>query len=446
MKPFMRQDSAEFCAACHKVHLDVPVNNYRWFRGFNDYDNWQASGVSGQGARSFYYPAKTSTCVDCHMAPVTSDDPGHHADGTVHSHRFAAANTARAVRQSRRRAAEDGRGLPEVRLHHGRHLRGLAGGSEKTERTPMIRRAAAGDNTPQAIDEHRRVGEEADQAGPVVIRDVGQVAAPIDKAQPRSSPGSTARVDVVVRTRKIGHFFPGGTVDAFDIWLELQGKRRRRHASSSGAAQVERRWQGRRSKRARTSTARYQLDGTAIRSTSATRGRRAACCTSRLIPPGAADIVHYRVQDSEGRAGADHVHGQAELPQVRALLHAVRLRRRAEAGSGSVAASPRITTASSTRSTPANIPKNVSGEIKDEIPELPITVLAQATASMPIGDGKTPTVWTPVVAEGRSRALERLGHRAAAAGRSERRRVRLHARSPKPSPDTPTAGSTWRAR
>jgi hypothetical protein len=26
---------------------------------------------------------------------------------------------------------------------------------------------------------------------------------------------------VVVRTRKIGHFFPGGTVDAFDIWLEL---------------------------------------------------------------------------------------------------------------------------------------------------------------------------------------------------------------------------------
>ncbi|HEX7137137.1 MAG TPA: multiheme c-type cytochrome, partial [Vicinamibacterales bacterium] len=51
MKPFLRQDSAEFCAACHKVHLDKPVNDYRWFRGFNDYDAWQASGVSGQGAR-----------------------------------------------------------------------------------------------------------------------------------------------------------------------------------------------------------------------------------------------------------------------------------------------------------------------------------------------------------------------------------------------------------
>ena len=65
--------SSEFCSTCHKVHLDVPVNKYRWFRGFNDYDNWQASGVSGQGARSFYYPEKSSTCVDCHMPTVATN-------------------------------------------------------------------------------------------------------------------------------------------------------------------------------------------------------------------------------------------------------------------------------------------------------------------------------------------------------------------------------------
>ena len=35
-------DTAEFCSTCHKVHLDGPVNDYRWLRGFNDYDNWQA--------------------------------------------------------------------------------------------------------------------------------------------------------------------------------------------------------------------------------------------------------------------------------------------------------------------------------------------------------------------------------------------------------------------
>ena len=56
LKPFMKTQTAEFCFSCHKVHLDVPVNHYRWIRGFNEYDNWQASAVSGQGARSFYYP------------------------------------------------------------------------------------------------------------------------------------------------------------------------------------------------------------------------------------------------------------------------------------------------------------------------------------------------------------------------------------------------------
>ncbi|MGA9710892.1 MAG: multiheme c-type cytochrome, partial [Candidatus Sulfotelmatobacter sp.] len=63
LKPFMRTQTAEFCSTCHKVHLDVPVNHYRWVRGFNEYDNWQASGVSGQGARSFYYPPKPQQCA-----------------------------------------------------------------------------------------------------------------------------------------------------------------------------------------------------------------------------------------------------------------------------------------------------------------------------------------------------------------------------------------------
>src|SRR6185436_14602051 len=93
LKPFHREQTPEFCSSCHKVHLDVPVNSYRWFRGFNDYDNWQASGVSGEGARSFYYPEKPQRCADCHMPRVKSNDPAA-KDGLVRSHRFAAANTA----------------------------------------------------------------------------------------------------------------------------------------------------------------------------------------------------------------------------------------------------------------------------------------------------------------------------------------------------------------
>src|SRR3954467_4548823 len=93
LKPFMRDQTAEFCSSCHKVHLDVPVNNYRWFRGFNDYDNWQASGVSGPGAGCFSSPAKPQKCADCHMPLVDSRDPAA-KQGKVRSHRFPAANTA----------------------------------------------------------------------------------------------------------------------------------------------------------------------------------------------------------------------------------------------------------------------------------------------------------------------------------------------------------------
>ena len=78
LKPFMR-DSARmvfYSSRCAR-YPDVPVNSYRWFRGFNEYDNWQASGVSGQGARSFYYPPKPQQCADCHMLAEASKDAGN---------------------------------------------------------------------------------------------------------------------------------------------------------------------------------------------------------------------------------------------------------------------------------------------------------------------------------------------------------------------------------
>jgi len=48
LKPFMRTQTAEFCASCTRS-IWMPVNHYRWVRGFNEYDNWQASGVSAKG-------------------------------------------------------------------------------------------------------------------------------------------------------------------------------------------------------------------------------------------------------------------------------------------------------------------------------------------------------------------------------------------------------------
>jgi tetratricopeptide (TPR) repeat protein len=389
MKPFMTLDSPEFCSSCHKVHLDVPVNDYRWFRGFNDYDAWQASGVSGQGARAFYYPPSPLTCVGCHMPSTPSKDPGRHADGTVHNHRFAAANTALALvnkDETQMKITRDflQSGFISVDIF------AVSPIDETAERTPMVRRAEPGLQLMTGFG----VGEESEQQGPIVIRDVGQVAAPIDKAQPIVAPGSTIRVDVVVRTRKIGHFFPGGTVDAFDVWLELQG-----HDADgrvifwSGQAEDEGRGPvepGAHFYRA------LQLDekGNAINKRNAWQARSVQYV--RLIPPGAADVAHYRVKIPEGARGP--ITFTAKL-NYRKFAHAYT--QFAYAGEPKPGQDPSLVgkayNSLEYSVDPKNIPANVSGQIKDQIPNLPIVVVAQATTQIRLGDKTTPAQWKPVI-------------------------------------------------
>jgi tetratricopeptide (TPR) repeat protein len=385
MKPFMKQNSAEYCATCHKVHLDVPVNEYRWFRGFNDYDNWQASAMSGQGARSFYYPPKVSTCVDCHMTPVKSEDPGRHADGTIHSHSFAAANTAVPFVNG------DARQMKEVEdfLKSGFisvDIFAVSPIDEKAEGTRMIRRADSG---PQALSSSG-AGEEAEQSGPAFIREVGQVAAPIDKAAPPLPPGSSARVDVVVRTRKIGHFFPGGTLDAFDIWVEMQGKDAdgrtvfwSGQVTDAGKGPVE---EGAHFYRS------YQLDGEGNPINKRNAWQARSVLYVRNIQPGAADTVHYRVRIPRDARGP--ITFSAKL-QYRKFSHYYT--QFAYAGE---AKEPKLISAHANSSEysfdVANVPQNVSGKLKNAIPDLPITTLAEATAKLPVGDAKTKPEWKQV--------------------------------------------------
>src|SRR6202158_4484650 len=215
LKPFMREQTAEFCSSCHKVHLDMPVNHYRWIRGFNEYDNWQASGVSGEGARSFYYPAKPQQCADCHMPLERSNDMGNVA-GKVHSHRFPGANTALPT------ANEDAAQLKATEDF-------LTSGALTVDIFALS--PASTPLKPGAIAQHElattfAVGEEAEAKitpGSNANVEAVPVTAPLNRVQPAIRRGDTVRVDVVVRTKRVGHFFPGGTVDAYDTWLELTG-------------------------------------------------------------------------------------------------------------------------------------------------------------------------------------------------------------------------------
>jgi tetratricopeptide (TPR) repeat protein len=388
MKPFMR-NSAEFCSACHKVHLDVPVNNYRWMRGFNDYDNWQASGVSGQGARSFYYPEKPLACSGCHMQLVPSSDPAAR-NGMVHNHRFAAANTAvpTANQDETQLKAVEGflkSGFISVDIF-------AATPAEEAPGVQMQRRAAA-DHPQQAMTSFA-VGEEAETAQQFFLREVTKVAAPLDGGGTKFKPGSTARVDVVVRTRKIGHFFPGGTVDGFDVWLELEG----RDATGKQifwSGKVEDNGKGPVEKGAHFYKS-FQLDGDGNPINKRNGWQMRSLLYVKLIPPGAADVAHYRVKipkDAKGRITLT-----AKLNYRKFSWYYTHF---AYAGVPKPNQDPKLTSVHyDSREydfSPANIPANVSGKIKGRIPDLPIETLAKATATLELGDAKATSDWKPIV-------------------------------------------------
>ncbi len=297
LKPFMRDQTAEFCSSCHKVHLDVPVNSYRWFRGFNEYDNWQASGVSGQGARSFYYPAKPAQCADCHMPQESSKDMGN-IKGFVHSHRFPAANTA--VPTANEDAAQ--LKLTEDFLRNGQLSVDIFALSPA--QAPLKTGAASQSDLNTTF----AVGEEAENKVAAAGVEAAPISAPLNHVQPVLRRGDTVRVDVVVRTKKVGHFFPGGTVDAFDTWLELKGTDDKGQTifwsgmvEDNGHGPVEKGAHFYRS---------LQIDahGNTINKRNAWATR--AVVYVRLIPPGAADTVHYRMHIPENAGNKITLHAR----------------------------------------------------------------------------------------------------------------------------------------
>ncbi|MEZ5974571.1 MAG: multiheme c-type cytochrome [Planctomycetota bacterium] len=178
-KPFYSEP--EYCAACHKVNLDVPVNGYKWLRGQDEYDNWHDSGVSRNAARTFYLPPSAKVCQDCHMPSmeVTHGDLAAKG-GVIKGHEFLAVNTA----------------LP--------HVRGDQERLDKVEKFMKDGKLRVG----IFAMEHPREGLIMDfQNHPVEIR-----------------PGDELVFHVVVRNMGVGHTFPGGTNDSNQGWLQFEVK------------------------------------------------------------------------------------------------------------------------------------------------------------------------------------------------------------------------------
>ncbi|MCA9168749.1 MAG: hypothetical protein KDB23_13835, partial [Planctomycetales bacterium] len=186
-KPFFRE--AEFCASCHKVHLPYELNHYKDFlRGQNHYDPYLLSGVSGHGARSFYYPpAAKDNCAQCHMPLNVSEDFGakYFEDAqelSIHNHLFPSANTAVGWFNKDQQTIDD----------HAKFLQGVT-------RVDIF---------------GVRMGGEID----------GKLIAPLRPEVPTLQPGERYLLEAVIRTLKMGHLFTQGTVDSNEVWLDVTVK------------------------------------------------------------------------------------------------------------------------------------------------------------------------------------------------------------------------------
>lgn len=198
--------SAEFCSTCHKVHLPYALNHYKEFlRGQNHYDSYLLSGVSGHGARSFYYPPKAQqNCNECHMPPQPSADFGskfYRLDmkkPSIHNHLFPSANTALAW------------------LH----------------------------DQPDIIQAHNDFNQGIMRVDLFGVKEGGQIDgvlhAPLRPTVPELKPGNSYLLETVVRTAKMGHHFTQGTVDSNEIWLDVTVTSGDRVIGRSGALDDQR--------------------------------------------------------------------------------------------------------------------------------------------------------------------------------------------------------------
>jgi Flp pilus assembly protein TadD len=242
----------EFCSTCHKVALIPALNDYRWVRGQNHYDTWFDSGVSGRAVRSFYDPPKAKACRDCHLPPQRSDEFGNRG-GFLHDHLFPAANTALPFQRGDRATLE--------------RIQAFLRDKVLTVDVFAIRR--------------------------------GDQIFVLGDSLPEVSPGEQLDVEVVVRTRGVGHPFTNGTADSNETWVSLDAGSGDTPFFESGVLDAQ----------GRLDPAADRLWLYAVDHDGGHMDRRQpqdihTTLYSNQIGPGAARVVHYRMKVPEDARGS----------------------------------------------------------------------------------------------------------------------------------------------
>ena len=154
--------TADFCASCHRVGLLPEVTSARWLRGQDDFFPWLSSSIAGHGAGAIHRAPQSQRCQDCHM-PLEAATLGDAAA----------------------KAGSDG--VKQVRSH---------------------RFLGANAALP-----HLRGDREQEARTAAFLRD--RVSLDLQLAE-------GGELDVILRSRGIGHRFPGGTMDSNEVWIEVR--------------------------------------------------------------------------------------------------------------------------------------------------------------------------------------------------------------------------------
>jgi len=119
----------------------------------------------------------------------------------------------------------------------------------------------------------------------------GELTAPIGPNIPELSPGSSYLFETVIRTLKMGHLFTQGTADSNQVWLQVTVTLNGKIAGQSGGMD----------RRGRVDPWAHFVNAFVIDREGNRIDRRNAedifvALYNNQIPPGAADVVHYRFE------------------------------------------------------------------------------------------------------------------------------------------------------
>jgi tetratricopeptide (TPR) repeat protein len=166
--------SPKLCASCHRAFLTPESGSAHFFAGADDATPWLRSAYAGSLAERIDEPLELRDCAGCHMPSTETQLPEVAADGgRVRSHRMLGGHSWLAAMQH-----DDA-----LLTRYAEHLKGAA----------SIDVAAV------------RVNDRYFLAGEPVSLEAG----------------AEVTLDVVVFNERVGHRFPGGTLDIQDTWLEL---------------------------------------------------------------------------------------------------------------------------------------------------------------------------------------------------------------------------------